>query len=180
MLEVAYVGNDSTDVAFSGGVGSSLNLVPVGAMLSSNNGGVDPNNLVANNFRPLKGFSDVNLASHGIYYNYNSLQTTWSRTRGRYTINANYTFGKALGIISSTYDSFNMRNNYGVQAANRTHIFNLAHSIELGNPAKNRIAGGFVNGWQVSGIWQLQSGANLSSNRGNNFNMTLAVDGTTR
>jgi len=182
MLEVAYVGNDSTDVAFSGGVGSSLNLVPVGAMLSSNNGGVDPNNLVANNFRPLKGFSDVNLASHGIYYNYNSLQTTWSRTRGRYTINANYTFGKALGIISSTYDSFNMRNNYGVQAANRTHIFNLAHSIELGNPAKNRIAGGFVNGWQVSGIWQLQSGANLSSNRGNNFNMNLnsyKIPGTT-
>ncbi len=182
LLELAYVGNDSTDLAFSGGVGSSLNLVPVGAMLSSNNGGVDPNTLIANNFRPLKGFSNVNLATHGTYANYNSLQATWTRTKGRYTLNLNYTFGKALGIISSTYDNFNMRNNYGVQASNRTHIFNLAHSIELGNPVKNKIAGGLVNGWQVSGIWQIQSGANLTSNRGNNFGMNLnsyKIPGTT-
>ena len=67
-------------------------------MLSSNNGGVDPNSLVANNFRPLKGFSDVNLATHSLYANYNSLQTTWARTKGRYTLNLNYTFAKALGI----------------------------------------------------------------------------------
>jgi hypothetical protein len=182
LLEVAYVGNESSDLAFTGGQFSSLNLVPVGAMLSSNNGGVDPNSLVANNFRPLKGFSDVNLATHGTYANYNSLQATWVRTKGRYTLNLNYTFAKALGIISSGYDPFNMNNNYGVQASNRTHIFNLAHSIELGNPAKNKIAGGFVNGWQVSGIWQLQSGANLTSNRGNNFNMNLnsyKIPGTT-
>ncbi len=182
LLEVAYVGNDSTDLAFTGGVGSSLNLVPVGAMLSSNNGGVDPNSLIADKFRPLKGFSNVNLATHGTYANYNSLQATWTRTKGRYTLNLNYTFGKALGIISSTYDPFNMRNNYGVQQSNRTHIFNLAHSIELGNPVKNKIAGGLVNGWQVSGIWQIQSGANLSSNRGNNFGMNLnsyKVPGTT-
>jgi hypothetical protein len=182
LLEVAYVGNESTDLAYTGGVGSSRNLVPVGAMLSSNNGGVDPNSLIANNFRPLKGFSDVNLATHGIYANYNSLQATWVRTKGRYTISLNYTFGKALGIISSTYDPFNMRNNYGVQDSNRTHLFNLAYSVELGDPARNKIAGGFVNGWQVSGMLARQSGANLSGNRGNNFGMNLnsyKIPGTT-
>jgi hypothetical protein len=182
LLEVAYVGNQSTELAYTGGENSSLNPVPVGAMLSSKNGGVDPNALVANNFRPLKGFSDVNLATHGIYANYNSVQATWSRARGRYTVNANYTFGKALGIISSTYDVFNLRNNYGVQAFNRTHIFNLAYSVELGDFARNKIAGGFVNGWQVSGIIQLQSGANLTGNRGNNFGMNLnsyKIPGTT-
>jgi len=163
-------------------VGSSLNNVPVGAMLSSVNGGVDPNTLIANNFRPLKGFSDLNLATHGTYANYNSLQVTWVRTAGRYTMNANYTFGKAMGIISSTYDNFNMRNNYGVQASNRTHIFNWATSIELGRPVRNKIAGGVVNGWQLSGIVQLQSGANLTSNRGNNWGWNLnsyKIPGTT-
>ena len=182
LLEVAYVGNESTNLAYTGGVGSSLNLVPVGAMLSSANGGVDPSSLVANNFRPLKGFSNVNLATHGTYANYNSLQATWARTRGRYTLSLNYTFGKALGIISSSFDPFNMRNNYGVQASNRTHIFNLASSVELGNPARNKIAGGVVNGWQVSGILQLQSGANLTGNRGNNFSANLnsyKIPGTT-
>lgn len=182
LLELAYVGNESTELAYTGGAASSLNLVPVGAMLSSGNGGVDPNSLVANNFRPLKGFSDVNLATHGTYANYNALQATWGRTRGRYMLNLNYTFSKALGIISSTYDPFNMRNNYGVQASNRTHIFNTAYSIEVGNFTKNRIAGGFVNGWQVSGLLQLQSGANLTSNRGNNFGMntnSYKIPGTT-
>ncbi|MBN9663687.1 MAG: TonB-dependent receptor [Acidobacteria bacterium] len=171
LLELAYVGNESTELAYTGGPASSLNLVPVGAMLSSANGGVDPNSLVANNFRPLKGFSDVNLATHGTYANYNALQATWGRTRGRYMLNLNYTFSKALGIISSTYDPFNMRNNYGVQASNRTHIFNAAYSVELGSFTKNRVAGSVVNGWQVSGLIQLQSGANLTSNRGNNFGM---------
>ena len=41
-------------------------------------------------------------------------------------------------------------------------IFNAAYSIELGNPVRDKIAGGFVNGWQLSGITQLQSGANLT------------------
>ncbi len=49
-----------------------------------------------------------------------------------------------------------------MQPANRTHIFNAAYSIELGNPVQDKIAGGFLNGWQLSGITQLQSGANLS------------------
>jgi hypothetical protein len=182
LLEVAYVGNESTDLAFTGGAGSSLNEVPVGAMLSSANGGVDPNSLVANNFRPLRGFAAVDLATHGTYANYNSVQATWTRARGRYTVNMNYTFSKSLGIISSTYDRFNMRNNYGVMPGDRTHIFNAAYSVELGNPARNKIAGGFVNGWQVSGILQLQSGANLTSNRSDNFSMntnSYKIPGTT-
>ncbi len=182
LLEVAYVGNESTELAYTGGVGSSLNAVPVGSMLSSTNGGVDPNSLVANNFRPLKGFSAVNLATHGIYANYNSMQVTWGRAKGRYTMNMNYTFSKALGIISSTYDTFNMNNNYGVQPGNRSHIANVAYSIEAGKFTSNKIAGGLVNGWQVSGVMQLESGANLSGQRTNNFSMNLnsyKIPGTT-
>ncbi len=57
LVEVAYVGNQSRNLLnTSGGYGSDINLVPVGAMLSSNNNGVDPASLNANNFRPLAGF----------------------------------------------------------------------------------------------------------------------------
>jgi hypothetical protein len=184
LLEVAYVGNQSRDLGMTAGAGANINLVPVGAML---NQGVDPNSLTADNFRPLKGFSDLNLATNKGYSNYNALQMTWIRTKGRYTLNANYTFGKAMGLLYAnggpTYDQFNINNNYGVQAANRTHIFNFAYSAELGNPAHNRIAAGFANGWQVSGIIQWQSGANLSGLSSNgNFNMQLngaKIPGTT-
>ncbi|HVW84818.1 MAG TPA: hypothetical protein VHB50_09050, partial [Bryobacteraceae bacterium] len=168
LLEVAYVGNRSRDLPQTSGQGSAINLVPVGATLSSKNGGIDPNSLVANNFRPLQGFGNIALATNGLYSNYNSMQMTWVRTKGRYVINLNYTYGKAMGIVNASRDPFNLRNDYGVLPTNRTHIFNAAYSIELGDPVRNKAAGYVVNGWQVSGILQWQSGANLTGFSSNN------------
>ena len=46
----------------------------------------------------------------------------------------------------------------------RRHIFNAAYSIELGSPVHGtRILGAVVNGWQLSGITQLQSGQNIAA-----------------
>jgi hypothetical protein len=95
------------------------------------------------------------------------------RSRGRTIISTNYTFGKAMGILNPTFDSFNLANNYGVQANNRTHIFNAAYSYEVGRLARNKLAGAILNGWQISGIVQVQSGANLTGLRGQNFGMNL-------
>ena len=102
-------------------------------MLSSKNGGVDPNGLNANNFRPLLGFGSLPLATHNLYANYNSLQVKYLRTKGRAVINVNYTFGKAMGIVSTTLDQFNINNDYGVQSTNRPHIFNAAYSYNFGD-----------------------------------------------
>ncbi|MDR3699508.1 MAG: TonB-dependent receptor [Candidatus Sulfopaludibacter sp.] len=183
LLEVAYVGNQSRDLPISSGAGSNINLVPVGAMLASKNGGVDPNSLNANNFRPLLGFSDLNLATNKAWANYNALQVTWVRTKGRYTINMNYTFGKSMGIVSTTLDQFNLNNDYGVQSTNRTQIFNAAYSIELGSPIKhNKPLEGLINGWQLSGITQFESGPNLSGFSTEAFGMNLnsaTLPGTT-
>ena len=184
LLEVAYVGNRTRDIPTAGNGGSvglnldNINLVPVGALL---NQGSDPNKLNANNYRPLQGFSDVYLTTNDAWANYNSLQVTWERTRGRYTINLNYTWGKGMGIIGN-YDQFNLNNDYGVLAFNRSQIFNAAYSFDLGKFTTNKMAGGFVNGWQVSGLTQIESGADLTANTGGNFNMTLngmTVPGTT-
>jgi hypothetical protein len=183
LLEVSYVGNRSRDLPSAGNGGSlgfntkNINLVPVGAMLSSANGGVDPNiDLVADQFRPLLGYSNLYLATNNGYANYNSLQVTWLRTKGRYTISTNYTYGKALGIVGANgtlSNEFNLDDNYGVLSSNRTHIFNAAYSIELGNPSRNALTGAFVNGWQVSGLTQLQSGPNLTGYQNQNFGMNL-------
>ena len=178
LFELAYVGNQTHNIPSSGNGGSlgfntqNINLVPAGAMLSSKNGGVDPNNLNANSFRPLQGFSDLYVATNNGWANYNALQATWVRSKGRYNINLNYTYGKALGILGF-YDQYNLNNDYGVLAANRTHIFNAAYSIELGNFTHDKIAGGFINGWQLSGITQVESGANLPGFNSQNFGMNL-------
>ena len=172
-LEVGYVGNQSHDIPGQGNGGSlganslNINLVPVGAMNS--NPAVDPNTLNANLFRPIQGFSDFYVATNNGYANYNAVQVTWTRMKGRYTLNLNYTYGKAMGIVGF-YNQTNINNNYGVQAGNRPQIFNAAYSIELGNPVTgNKFARGLANGWQLSGLLQLESGANLTGNSGEYF-----------
>src|ERR1043166_6236838 len=97
----------------------------------------------------------------------------------------NYTYGKAMGIVNTSLDQFNLNNDYGVQPTNRTHIFNAAYSIELGDPFKQKIASGVLGGWQLSGITQWESGPNLSGfsiNNNVNFGMNLngaKIPGTT-
>jgi hypothetical protein len=68
-----------------------------------------------------------------------------------------------------------LRNNYGPQAGDRRHIFSATYSINLPSPIHgSRIASGLVNGWQVSGSTQIQSGANLTGVSSNGtFNMNL-------
>ena len=55
----------------------------------------------------------------------------------------------------------------------RRQIFNAAYSVELGDPAKTKykLVRGVVNGWQVSGLAQMQSGINLGANTAGSFNM---------
>jgi len=70
------------------------------------------------------------------------------RTKGRYTINMNYTYGKSMGIVNPALDQFNLNNDYGVLAANRKQISTSLTPWNWGNPIKgNKFAGGAVNGW---------------------------------
>src|SRR5205807_226037 len=48
----------------------------------------------------------------------------------------------------------------------RPNIFNAAYSVEMGRLTRNKLAGGVLNGWQLSGITQWQSGANLFGSSG--------------
>ena len=187
LLEVSYVGNRTRDIPASGNGGSAgfntlnINKVPIGAMLASNNPGKDPNTLVADQFRPLLGYSDLNVATNNAWANYNAMQIVWTRPAGRVNLNFNYTYGKSMGIVGF-YDQFDLGANYGVLPNNRTHLFNAAYTFDLGNFTQNKALGGFVNGWLLSGITQLQSGPNLSGYQNQNFGMNLnsaKVPGTT-
>ena len=194
LLEVAYVGNRSRDLANFGGAGSNINIVPLGAMLSA------PNPATADPafYRPLNtpdpndptkalGYGDLNLATNNLYANYNALQVTWGRHAGRYILQANYTLQKALGIVatnanglpngSASINELDLRSNYGVQPTDRRHLFNVAYSIDLGNPVRgNSFLRGAVNGWQLSGITSVQSGANLTLRGGYNSSTNFGMD----
>jgi hypothetical protein len=178
LMEISYVGNRSRDLAnTAGGVGSNINLVPYGSMLSA----PDPATANANNYRPLQGYGDIVEATNNLYANYNALQVSWIRHAGRYTIQSNYTWQKSMGIVSPTNDPFSLSANYGATASDRRNLFNAAYSIDLGTLVhSNALVDGVANGWQISGITQLESGANLTyggniSNQTPNLNYNFSL-----
>ena len=114
LLEIGYVGNRSRDQlnaggGGAGGAGSDINLVPFGAMLTATN----PANANGDNYRPFQGYSNLKFANNNLYQNYNAMQVSWIRHAGLYTIQANYTWQKAMGIISPNIEPFNLAANYG-------------------------------------------------------------------
>jgi hypothetical protein len=181
LMELSYLGNRSRDLQNTqGGAGSNINLVPLGSMLSATNPGSANSNL----YRPLQGYGDLNLATNNLYSNYNAFQVTWARHAGAYTIQANYTWQKALGIISPAVDPFNLAANYGALPTDRRNLLNFAYSINLPSHLHvNPFVDGAVNGWQISGITQAESGANLTPSgaytSNTSFNLSYSCSGAT-
>ena len=188
LLELAYVGNQS-NYLFEDKF-HNVNAVPYGTLLNV------PNNTSVNYnaYRPLSYYQDIFIQTPDAYSNYNSFQMSFKHQRGRFNYLFNYTFSKVLGLNNNsgtagltsagTIDQLNIDQNYGPLPYDRRHIFNAAYSVELGSPIKsNPLAMGLVNGWQISGITQWQSGTNLQMNTGNgNFNLSgfssIAINGT--
>ncbi len=123
-----------------------------------------------NQYRPLNTalvqYGAIDVPQHVLFSNYNGLQAGLSRQTGKILFNLNYTWSRALGIqgalgTGTPANPFNVYDNYGVQPFDRTHIINASYTFILGSPAHNKFAGGFVNGWEVSGITNFQTGPNI-------------------
>jgi len=142
---------------------------------SNHSNGYTTNQL--NALRPYQAYASgsLKIIDHKMYSNYNGLQATWNKQEGHFIYMANYTFSKALGIRgesgSATGDPTNLRNNYGTLPNNRTHIFNVAYVYQVPNlpGSYNAIAKAAANGWQISGITQYQTGADIQAAITNNL-----------
>jgi len=140
-----------------------------------------------NNFdwAPYQTYQQMLLMNHTGYASYNSLQASWQKQSGQVLWFANYTFGKAMGIwdydssngatSGPNVDTFNLKDNYGPLAYDHSQIVNLTYIWNMANYVKNGnlVLREAVNGWQLSGITALQSGAPLQSNTGGNLNATF-------
>ncbi len=133
-------------------------------------------------FRPYINYQNIQVESHQLWSNYNSLQTTWNKQKGRATYAVNYTFSKALGVHGGysngpVADAFNLSNDYGVLAYDRTHVFNASYSYAAGTIYHgSRILQQTLNGWMISGITSFQSGPNLQfGNYSSNFGLNGQV-----
>ncbi len=200
LIEVGYIGSHSSDELIASTL-SNVNLTPLGAYFKPDpvNGslyclapfvttgctgsGIPSGSLP--NYSPYN-YGSINVNRHGSYANYNALQASWQKQTGPVTFMLNYTWSKTMGIRDGQTDNgngngavldvFNMNANYGVLAYNHTHIFNAAYVYNLPRPLHGdsfgqRLARGAVNGWELSGITQFQSGAPIQPNTGGTLNV---------
>jgi hypothetical protein len=159
-------------------------------------GGADTgfNSADTQNARPLQSgpcvaalncLGTVKVIDHKMYSNYNAMQVSLNKQSGPLNFMANYTFSKVLGIRgeggAGTGDPTNLRNNYGTLPSNRTNIFNIATSYELPSMATgNSFVKQAVNGWEMSGIVQYQTGSDIQEAIGAyNLNYSAFIPGGT-
>lgn len=200
MLEVAYVGNsthhmlmnEQTDaVGIGGSEFVNQNKIPLGGLFGPDpvTGAAAPadpeNNSTFNveDYYPYSGCTNsgacygygtnsISVGTHIGISNYNGLQVAWLKQRGRASWDFNYTWSKALGIVSSTFDAFNMRGNYGILNIDRPQVFNASYSYSFGKlySGGERLLSGAVNGWNISGTTTIQQGGNL---QGGNLGLSI-------
>ncbi len=192
LFEVSYVGNTSQYLSNWNNNFGQINDIPFGALFDGKAftaaNTFSPN---ANPYRPYPTYGTIKEINHKMYSNYNSLQASWNKQSGRVNYMVNYTFSKALGVRgeggSPTGDPLTLANSYGTLPNDRTHIFNAAYVVQMPDPIHgNPFLKGVVNGWQISGISQIQSGPNMQAVSSSNFNIgggslpagTVLPDGT--
>jgi hypothetical protein len=122
--------------------------------------------------------------------NYQSAQfTVEKRFANGFQFQSNYTFSKALDSASigtlaftgSVPDPNNMRNNRGWSAFYFPHVFVNNFVWELPKlTAGNAIVRGVLGGWQLSGIWRMQSGPPFAIRPGSGNNASLLQTGGDR
>jgi hypothetical protein len=132
-------------------------------------------------YRKYPLYNSITTIRRSGYSNYNGLQLMYFWITKRGSINANYSWSKALGAISGP-DPVDIRNDYMPLNVDRRHIMNINYFYSIGKVTDQRVLGLLGNNWEISGILGLQSGTNLNSTLSTNFgvNADLSVPlGTT-
>ena len=126
------------------------------------------------------GYNALYVPRHASYSNYHGFIAHWMKQTGRAVFDLNYTWSHTLGVrdgnndngqgSGAALDAFSLKNNYSTLAFDRRHIFNASYVINLPSPVHNAFAGQIVNGWQVTGVVQYQSGPPLQPLTGGRLN----------
>jgi hypothetical protein len=196
-LELSYVGNH-TD--FMQGYTNFYNAIPLGAITPASAAPfaadcqptASPDHLgdtaCKQHFRAFPDYTTINEAITVGKAQFDSFQASLRRNVGLLSLQANYTFSKAVG------DGAQLSNGgvpgamsteaadhwlWGVLPNNRAHALSLAYVLNLPTLHQgSALVRGVANGWQISGITQVSSGAQLTAQAGTNLNFGLNQAGT--
>jgi hypothetical protein len=107
-------------------------------------------------FQPYGSISQM--AKDGLA-NYNSLQTSVNKRLSHgFTVQGNYTWSKSIDYTTILPWYFPNGRNYGPSAFDHTHRWVASYVWQAPNITHSRVAGTLLNGWQLTGIAQYQTG----------------------
>jgi len=161
-LDLSYTGNAGNYLMIQ----RAMNGLPAGYYADNPNAKASVNGR-ENALRPYYGFGALTAVETSALSEYHGLLVRLSRRfSNNFSMNANYTWSKAMGEADNDSDTVNdpfcRHCAWAPQSYDRTHVFVLDYIYELpGLSAKlggNPIAKGVFDGWQLSGITEFSSG----------------------
>jgi hypothetical protein len=174
LLDVGYVGSSAQHLLSR----TNYNHMPLGsAWLPQNQDPTVANptrdgrtTLPVNLYRPYAGYGTLSVTNFGAMSNYNSLQVSLTRNLAQgLQFGLAYTFSKALGTASGDGDDLHPTNfrmaNYSLLSFDAPHnlVLNFVYDVPKlargSNMLDNPIGRTVFNGWQVSGLASMRSGA---------------------
>jgi hypothetical protein len=194
MAEISYVGNYSA----LGQSNVNMNAVPIGSMTAStvtskcsdlDTGIADPTNQVntrlndsacQQRFRPYPYYQGISADESAQMAQYDSLQAKLTHSSSWSTVSFNYAWSKNLGnpTTSGAFKDWGAKEYWTILNISRKHVFNASYVFSTPKThLSNRFLNGVVNGYQLSGITQLQSGAQLSAASSYYFNIQNGPNG---
>lgn len=187
LLEVSYVGNYTQFLQGN----PNFNAVPYGALnkpgATCPGGGAvgtAPSPACEQAFRPYSLYQGISYSVTAGGAQYDAFQASLLRNVGWLSLQANYTFSKALGQaaqgnnggLTGALPYYGTHWLWGILPFDRAHVFSAAYVFTL---PKSHAASAFVrglsSGWQISGITQIESGAQLTAQGGVNTNFALTT-----
>ncbi|MFB3922871.1 MAG: carboxypeptidase regulatory-like domain-containing protein [Terriglobia bacterium] len=166
LLELSYVGNHTDFMQAN----PNINAVPLGGLFDAT---CDITTSGCQQVhRPYLNYQNMAMSLTAGSSRFDSLQVSLLRNVGFLNMQANYTWSKALGAgptinnggLTGALPGYGAQYYRGVLPNNRAHVMNLVYVFSLPSTRRGHpIVRGVVNGWQISGITTIESGANLTA-----------------
>ena len=174
-LELSYVGNHGDYLEYTN-ANVDTNAVPVGAIpyqtyLKEKNC-QDPTGVTCTEwpssgqdaYRPLLNYQSINQGLNTAKSQFDSFQASLRRSYSWVTMQANYTWSKAFAVndVSGAYADSGLHEFWGVSPQNRAQALSLLYIFNLPKlNGGNAFLRGATNGWQISGVTQVESGPDM-------------------
>jgi hypothetical protein len=195
MLDVGYFGDHGTHL--QGAI--ELNEVQPGAFAQTSIGYAQMSNVYAcngfssqgceaplNQIRPYIGYTSITSMQNIFNSNYNSLQVKVTKKfSGKSMIDANYTWSHGLtnaqnDSATAAQNTYNLAAEYGPSVYNRSDVLTIDGVWELPwKKDQQDLLGRIVGGWEMSGIYAVNSGLPLTATMSASANTAINYGGLT-